>query len=428
MKQVRGRVGHRPTEFVLRLAGFGLVPVLSMVGPFFVLPVIARSTNTAEWVGLGVGQSIGMLAAVIVSIGWPLSGPSRMATAGGPIQQLVVYSDSVRTRGAMCLMTLPVVTLAAILTAPQGAANITITVALSFTATGLAPTWAFVGMGRPWLGLLIDTLPRATISAAAAIAILNGIAVTVYPYGILLSVLLSVFWMSSYMRVSARRVDASRRRTWAREPTLRCLRRQVPAALGSAMSGVYTVGAVGIASIVLETNDMAELTSADRLMRMMQLGSVIAVNTLTNVVVRAELGTTLRRRAMFAVGAVGAGLASITIFLGSAICALLFGEDLAPDGAMSAFYGVTLFLSTLSMATIQHVAAPQGKFTTILQAHVAAASVFLLGAHPVAATWGGQGVAGLLAVSQGVTLAILSLHLRTSQANRCQSLGDVKCR
>ena len=58
-----------------RVLSFALFPLLTSAMSLILLPVIARVASPADWVGIGVGSSVGAVAATIVTYGWAMTGP-----------------------------------------------------------------------------------------------------------------------------------------------------------------------------------------------------------------------------------------------------------------------------------------------------------------------------------------------------------------
>jgi hypothetical protein len=147
---------------------------------------------------MATGQSLGMAIAVIVELGWGITGPVRAASSTMPdISRL--FRDSVAERGLTLLMLIPVIA-AIILGLGTAHPRVAILAAVSMSLNGLAASWLYVGMSKPLLMVLLDTLPRAGASLAGAwtlvalgrnleilpiIQILGGIIATLAPFAFL---------------------------------------------------------------------------------------------------------------------------------------------------------------------------------------------------------------------------------------------------
>ena len=82
---------------IRRTFAYAALPLLSLLTPLLVLPVISRAATTAEWSALAVGQSIGLVASLVVGYGWPVLGPPRAAQAGAS-ERRELYADSLVSR------------------------------------------------------------------------------------------------------------------------------------------------------------------------------------------------------------------------------------------------------------------------------------------------------------------------------------------
>ena len=95
-----------------RISAFAGLPLLSSLTPFLLLPYIARVGGEGTWNALAVGQAVGSLAAILVALGWTLSGPARVAGTSDPELRRHLYAISLLTRlvaFAVCLPILAVV-------------------------------------------------------------------------------------------------------------------------------------------------------------------------------------------------------------------------------------------------------------------------------------------------------------------------------
>ena len=54
-------------------------PALSAVTPLIAIPAITSTAGARGWEAYALGLSIGSAACVIIELGWPLTGPQRVA-------------------------------------------------------------------------------------------------------------------------------------------------------------------------------------------------------------------------------------------------------------------------------------------------------------------------------------------------------------
>lgn len=141
-----------------RVGGYGLSVVALAVAALSAIPAMIHADGTLAWAAIAVGQSVGGIAAVVIGYGWGMTGPARIAAAR-PGAQRAEYVESLRVK--ICLA----------LPAAGGAAAVTAILvpeyvvhgvfgALAMSSVGLSANWFFAGVGRPYLQLAAETLPR----------------------------------------------------------------------------------------------------------------------------------------------------------------------------------------------------------------------------------------------------------------------------
>ena len=84
-----------------RLLGFTFLPFVSSLAPFILLPLLARRVTSAEWAGLGTGQSVGMVGAVAITWGWQLVGPVLIAGVEAEERKIALPRQHLGARGGM---------------------------------------------------------------------------------------------------------------------------------------------------------------------------------------------------------------------------------------------------------------------------------------------------------------------------------------
>ena len=162
--------GRRQLAPSRRIIGFSLVPVLGLVAPFLVLPVLARSVDESGWAALAVGQSIGALSALIVSWGWDLSGPSRIARADAYYRPRLLGTSLAVQATALAFVAPATIAFAALL-APQSSQQLAVMMALAAAIQGISPSWYAIGLGRPSLLVKYQVAPKLVASGISVIGI-----------------------------------------------------------------------------------------------------------------------------------------------------------------------------------------------------------------------------------------------------------------
>jgi O-antigen/teichoic acid export membrane protein len=254
--------GRRVT-MAKRLGGFIFLPFVSSLAPFILLPLLARRVSSAEWAGLGIGQSIGMVGAVAVTWGWQLLGPVLVAGVEMRARK-VHYLDSLVVRGAVCLVLTPLLALLSGALAPSGGRLLAVTMACAICVSGLTPTWYFIGLGTPGGIATWDIFPRVAATVLAAGLVVLGVGPICYPVALIAASLLAVTVFSA-VELRGSHVQAHLRdlpRLWAE------LRRGFSPMATEMTLSLYSSGSVAAVGWRATTETVAVYSSAFRLYRL----------------------------------------------------------------------------------------------------------------------------------------------------------------
>lgn len=169
----------RRRTFASRLLGFGLLPVVATLGSLVLVPLVTRTAGPAGWGAIATGQALGAVGATLVQFGWAVMGPPKVAGADYGAAR-GIYFTSTLMRGAVLIVTLPVLILVLAAVVPARwyllAAALCIGVALS----GMSSAWFFIGRGAPRDLLLLEVGPRLVGTALSVVALLAGAGTAVY--------------------------------------------------------------------------------------------------------------------------------------------------------------------------------------------------------------------------------------------------------
>lgn len=164
------------------------------------IPAMIKASSAAAWGAIALGQGVGAIAAVVVAYGWGLSGPAVIAAAD-PAGRRSEYFASVRVKRLL----FPV---AAVLAAGIAAViardlwMFGMVGALSASSIGLTANWFFVGLGRPYVLLLVETLPRVAGTAAGIVLMVLGasalVGVMAQLAGMLMAFAASTVWIARH--------------------------------------------------------------------------------------------------------------------------------------------------------------------------------------------------------------------------------------
>lgn len=178
-----------PLRETWRSACFVLVPIVSAASPLVAFPAITARYGTPGWTAVAIGLAVGGTAAVLAELGWGVIGPQRVAR--DPRGSRALYGRSLASRLVAVAVLAPLAgLLAAVLarTAPVAAALCAVALVLAC----LTPSWYLVGLSRPELILLVETVPRVAAVLGAALVIAHGGPLEAYGGGMLLAALATV--------------------------------------------------------------------------------------------------------------------------------------------------------------------------------------------------------------------------------------------
>lgn len=167
----RRRFGRYQTA-ANRLGGFGLSTILLAAASLAATPAMISADGPAAWGAIAVGQAIGAIASLIASYGWAVSGPAAIARGDSDARRRE-YSDSLRVKLTLFW---PCAVVAALLSAlmSQDQPSFAVVGAVSATAVSLTSNWYFAGLARPYLWLLLETMPRVVGTAVGIALMLSG--------------------------------------------------------------------------------------------------------------------------------------------------------------------------------------------------------------------------------------------------------------
>ncbi len=381
---------------IRRLGSFALPPFLALLAPMLVLPVIAGRTTISGWAALSTGQSIGALGALVIAIGWPLVGPPRAAASPGNASRL--YFDSLRTKAVAALFAAPPLTLIVVLAAPGGELPLTALTTAAYALIGLSPSWLAIGLDKPFAVLLCEVAPKFILSASAAVVVVSGGSIYVYPALLIASCALSPILFALFI-VRPKRHDAP--------PLGSSLRRLFVPATTVAAAGAYSAGAILIVGLSSTDQVTGVTASADRLYRI-ALFAVASTGAALQPWVMASSGRIAHRRRQIALRMhVLLGLAggSAYAFLGSNAASYLFGDRFAPGPATTFWYGVAFFAVSVGTSLGHHRLMPQGGAQAVLRGTLLGAAAGIPAIVYFSSRFGSPGAAFAIALGELVVVA-----------------------
>jgi len=325
---VKGGKALRVLPLYLGVGATGIVAIVS-------IPIMINASGLSSWANIGVGQSVGGVAASLVSYGWGITGPGEIAK-GTPAQRRHEYFNSVRARLAITPLAL---LLAAVLTVsvtgPDGAAGGVLGL-LSTSLTGLSAIYYFLGTGELWQSFLLDSLPRAagTLVGTAALAWPGSSAGAIaVPIGTIAGVLLA--FLLSTVRIEQGSKNLQR---LPRQSLLTIFRERRHGLISSLTTGAFQVLPTVVVGWIAPSA-LSGYVFYDRIYKQVMTFLSPALNVFQGWVPRAS-GSELKRRMRAALyfGAVaGVGSFAGVVTLGWAATSLLSaGEVIATPGSLIA--------------------------------------------------------------------------------------------
>jgi len=382
-----------------RLLGFTSIPLLSSFTPLLLLPFVARLGGPTGWAAIGVGQALGGLGGVLVSYGWNVAGPARVARLTSPSQTRSLYSVSFWARFLMLVPVAVGTSGLALITSGSQFALLSALMALANTMSGMSLGWYGVGVGSSALILRYETLPKISFMLASLALMLSLRQVSWYPVGIILGTSVGLF--AFHARLFGHWLP-----NW---PGLRAIRDEFRLGFSNAAidgtGALYTSAPVPLANSLGTISATASFSSADKIYRYGLFTIVALGNALQAWVLDAE-ASSRRKRQMLSVllhaflGLLGLGFFS---FVGTLATQLLFGRSVAADQLTLVYYGFAFLAVSSSTPFIRNILIPMGKSRLVLGATISGAVIGLLAMFGFGHLVGPHGVALGFALSEGMT-------------------------
>ena len=391
-----------------RIAGFAIIPFLSLLAPFIFLPVLARVGSSDDWVAIALGQSLGGVAALVAGFGYPTLAPPVVA-ASSPERRRRLLATSVHVRLPVWALAALVAVVAAVVLAPSASRAEAIAMTAAMSLAALAPTWYWIGVGRALPIFWYEVLPRMVATLLATAILVRQGPVIWYP------VLLAVAMIAGPVVVYARNASVELRRVDARD-VRSVLRGHPTGVIAETSASVYNSLAVTLVTSVAPLAQAATFVSGDKAYRVGQYSVGSLGNALQGWVVEArESGLARRLRVVVVLhGALGAvGFVVFGIF-GPWFTDLLFGPDVTIDRGTAWGFGVAILGISLGTAFgrigLITIGARQAFMTCVVVASAVGAAGLLVGG----ALWGASGAAAALGstellsgLAQGTVLTVL---------------------
>jgi len=397
-----------------RLTGFTVLPLLSLVTPFLLLPVVARVAGPSGWSSFVAGQAVGMVGATVVFWGWNVGGPVLVAQASSAVERAEVYAASLRTRYLLLLGVVPAAAMVSALVAQPGHRVDASAMAVATSLLGLSPSWFGIGVGDPWLLFWYDTVPRVVAAVLGAGVVWATGFVWTYPVLLALSVAVSLV---AFRRRVVAGVDGT-----SPFPVSRSggeLRTHLGTAGINLAATAYASTPVPIVTVAFRPDVSSPFASADAAYRL-GLFTVTAMGNAFQGWTLEGSGGQRRSRHRTAFGAhLVLGVVGGLLFaaLGPWVTGFVFGPDVAAPRDVCVWYGVAFLFLSVSTPPIRNLLVPAGRVRLVLGWTLGSAVVGLVLMIGAAVAGWSAGVAAGMAVSEAVLLAgLLGPALRESRS------------
>jgi O-antigen/teichoic acid export membrane protein len=272
-----------------KLLGFGLSVIVLGVAGLLVIPAMVSASGAEAWGAIAVGQIMGTVGSFVVSYGWKISGPTKVARVDATERRREFF-DSIRVRLTLLL--------------PVGAVTVAVTSLVAHTHHGLAGAgavsalvlgltnqWYFAGVAKPYAMLLLETVPRV-IGSFVGIALMY-MGETAMTGLICITLGMAVGFVSGcvWVWLSTGRAGAVHA---PRRPIATILRDQAKSTVPSLVSAVYLAVPVTMVSLVAPSA-VPTYALADKINRQSSQGLAPIITVLQGWVPRGKDGMLTRR-------------------------------------------------------------------------------------------------------------------------------------
>lgn len=155
-----------------KVVGFGLSMAMLAVAALVAIPAMIRSGGESGWGAIALGQNLGAFGAMVVAYGWSIFGPVEIAR-GDQQSRTTEFLASLKVRLILLGPTVAIVVVSSILISPFRP-ELAAVGGIAAVLTGLTSTWFFVGLARPYVLMLVETVPRVAFTIVGIIEMENG--------------------------------------------------------------------------------------------------------------------------------------------------------------------------------------------------------------------------------------------------------------
>ncbi|WP_374967924.1 hypothetical protein [Terrabacter sp. BE26] len=332
---------------------------------------MARNVSPQDWAALTVGQSLGLLGAIVVGLGWPVVGAAVVAQAD-PEGRRRIYADALTSRVAAAVVVTPIAAGLAVVVAPgDGHALTCALMAVATTLSGLSIAWFCVGSAAPREIAAFEIAPRVSGLVLGGLAVAASGKASFYPAVIAVS---TISGLGAYSR---RVLGPSPVRALVSTHPVWTLRTHGKLALIETSAASFTSGLGFLSGFFLSVPELARLGSGERLSQVL-LPSIAALSNTVHPWLAVAPQDEFRRRAL-RVGAlhVAAGVLLLLALglAGPLASKLLFGPGLQAPAPVCWTLGAYLLFVNLQTVACRHILVTQRQTGHAVRANVLAALI-----------------------------------------------------
>lgn len=333
-----------------KVVGYALSMLMLAVASLVAIPAMIRASGDTAWGSVALGQSIGAVAAVAVAFGWSMSGPATVAR-GSANSRLAEYRASLKVRLVLLFpVGLAAATIAAILTPERR--DLAVAGALTVTLVGLTANWFFVGISRPYVFLMVETVPRVAGTVVGIVAMNRGhdalVGLLSQAGGFLASFACSLLWIRSHLLASGA-VDAPT------QPILHLFRSRGHGLVASLSAAGYVAAPLMLISAAAPMSQPM-YALVDKVQRQISVALGPAVTVLQGWVPRAVNPAHRARQALAAGAGAAVLLGMVVTAVGRPLVGWLGAGSLRPSGTaillMSVFVGANFLESVVAKSIL----------------------------------------------------------------------------
>lgn len=390
-----------------RLGGFGSSVLVTGAISLLVIPVVVRFAGEEQWASLAVGQTLGVLLAVVSVLGWAQLGPVEVARSDYD-QRAQIYRDSLTLRSMTLFLTAPAAVIMAVLIAP-GDAVVSATASLATLLVSCGASWFFIGEARPASLMLFDTIPRSGgMVIGAAVTAFTGSALWT-AIGMLVGVLFAVA-LSSLAVIGKYGVGRAR----SPRELVAVLRRQ----LHGIGIGVFSTVYLSMPLLYLSATvpmATAQYALADRIKQQSMTALSPLAQTLQGWIPRATPDQIVTRvRAAATRSALFGALAGVAFICGAPVVSLVLGAgEVTFDLSLSIPLGIAFGLNVITLLVGSACLVPLDAARAVFWSAVAGTIVVIPGLVVGGSLLADLGVAWAVAMAQATVACVQTVALVT---------------